>query len=74
MNKIDKIFDRLSSIDVTLAAQHESLKDHIRRTEILEEAFEPVKNHVSMVNGALKFIALCGILATIIEAMHWIIK
>ena len=28
-NKIDKIADHLSSIDSTLAAQHESLKIHI---------------------------------------------
>lgn len=35
--KIDDISDHMGSIDVTLAMQHESLKNHIRRTEALEK-------------------------------------
>lgn len=55
-NKIDKLSDRLGSIDVTLAKQHESLKDHIRRTEILEDAIDPIQKHVLMVNSMTKII------------------
>lgn len=74
MSKMEKILDRLNSIDTTLASQHEILKEHIRRTEILEREIEPIKKHVNYVTGVLKFIALSGIVATIIEALHMVIK
>jgi len=73
-DRIDKIFDKLGSIDVTLAEQHVTLKEHIRRTEILENQIEPIKKHVNMVNGALKLIGLLGVVAAIIESIHLVIK
>lgn len=69
--KIDKIAERINSIDVTLAKQHEQLKEHIRRTNILEQKLEPVEEHVAMINGAFKFI---GILSVIIGVITGIIK
>lgn len=66
-NKIDKLSDRMSSIDVTLAAQHVSLKDHIRRTSLLEGAVIPMQAHVSRVEGAIKFIGFISVLAVIFE-------
>ena len=68
-DKIDKIDDKIGSIDVTLAAQHVSLKDHIRRTQLLEEGFKPIQAHVSRVEGALKFIGALATLAAIAEAI-----
>jgi len=65
--KVDKISDHLGSIDATLSAQHESLKDHIRRTEVLEETILPIKKHVDMVKGAMALITLLGILFGILE-------
>jgi endonuclease III len=56
MGKMDKIFERLNSIDNTLAAQHETLKEHIRRTELLEKTIEPLKEQSSMVVGVFKFL------------------
>jgi archaellum component FlaC len=56
--KLEKISEKLSSIDVTLAVNTEQLKVHIRRTELLEEAVEPVKKHVAMVENSLKLIGL----------------
>lgn len=56
--KIDSISERLNSIDVTLVAQHESLKYHIRRTDLLEKAVEPINKHVNMVAGAMKLLAV----------------
>lgn len=56
--KLDKVVDHIGSIDVTLAAQHVSLKEHIRRTEILEQELAPIKTHVNMISGALKLIGL----------------
>lgn len=67
--KIDGIGDHLGSIDVTLAAQHVSLKEHIRRTAILESELKPIKRHVDMVHGALKFLALFAMILGIAAAI-----
>jgi hypothetical protein len=65
--KLDDISEHLGSIDVTLASQHVSLKDHIRRTTALETALMPVKTHVNRVEGALKLITLIATIAAIVE-------
>jgi len=65
--KVDKITEHIGSIDVTLAAQHESLKQHIERTNKLEEIVVPIKKHVDMVKGALALITLLATIAAIIE-------
>ncbi len=67
MTHLERLYERINSIDKTLSAQHVTLKEHIRRTELLEVQLEPVKRHVAMVNGALKFIGLLGIISGIIE-------
>lgn len=56
--KLDDTNEHLASIDATLAAQHESLKAHMRRTELLESEMKPVKEHVAMIQGVLKLIGL----------------
>ena len=56
--KLDKITDKLSSIDVTLAAQHESLKEHMRRTELLERQLEPLKEKTASHASVLKFMSV----------------
>lgn len=61
--KIDDINDHLGSINVILGQQHESLKFHIKRTNLLEAELKPIRRHIDMVNGALK---LSGLLATIL--------
>jgi len=67
--KIDQIGNRLGSIDVTLAAQHESLKEHMRRTALLEEDVAPIKKHVAMIQGALKLIGLACCIAGAVESI-----
>lgn len=67
-NKLDHVVEKISNIDVTLASQHASLCEHIRRTVILEEKMEPVQKHVAQIQGALKFIGLIAIFGGIIEA------
>jgi len=71
--KIDKIQEKMSNIDVTLAAQHESLKLHIKRTDLLERKMEPVEKHVAMVHGALKLLGFIALLAGIAESVRVII-
>lgn len=55
--KLEKIADRLGSIDVTLAKQEESLSFHIKRTNQLESVVSSVVKHIQMINGIIKFIA-----------------
>lgn len=66
-DKIDKINEKISSIDSTLASQHESLKHHIKRTDLLEKELKPVRKYVDMINGALKLVGILATIAAIIE-------
>lgn len=82
--KVDKILDKIASIDVTLVGQHMQLKEHLRRSqlneeniELLREQFKPVEVHVSQVAGALKFLGiisiLVGVAAGIIKILEFVI-
>ncbi len=68
-NKIDILSAHLSNIDVTLAAQHVSLDDHIRRTELIEADLAPIKSHVSQVQGAIRLI---GFVAIVLGILHYL--
>ena len=57
-SKIDDISDHLASVDVTLKGQHITLKEHMRRTELLEKDLAPIKKHVYMIQGAIAFITI----------------
>lgn len=65
--KIDDTNDHLVSIDITLVEQHLSLKEHIRRTSILEQEIKPIKIHVNRVEGAIKFITFLATAVAIVE-------
>lgn len=67
--KVDTIVDKLNDTNIILAEQHVSLKEHMRRTALLEKAVEPLQKHVSMFNGALKLIGLVAALAAIAEVL-----
>ena len=71
LNKLDKIEERLGSIDKTLVKQEENLAEHMRRTELLETKMEPVEDHVKNVNFLFKIMA--GVVA-IVGAIAGIIK
>lgn len=74
-DKIDKIVDRISSIDVTLARQHVSLEEHIRRTVALEQIVGPVQKDRLMAKGALKVVgALIAGAAIIAEILNYFRK
>lgn len=69
-DKIEKTEGRLGNIDITLAEQAKDIKYHIKRTDLSEERLErlenevkPVKDHVTRVEGIVKFLS---ILATVI--------
>ena len=69
-SKVDKLDNRADKVDVHLAVYNEQLKDHIRRTELLENEVHPIKDHVSKVHGALKLVASIGIITAIIKLLQ----
>ena len=71
--KLDKIDGRLSSIDVTLAKQEVNLQEHMRRTQLNEQAIEkitenlvPINKHVGHVEGAFKVLGMIATAAGVI--------
>ena len=75
--KIDKLDERLDKIDVTLAAQHESLKSHMKRTELLEAQVKPLNIFMDRIKftgvilgilgGTIVGLGEAGILKAILE-------
>ncbi len=74
--KLDRVLERVSSIDATIASQHVSLTEHIRRTEILENQVAPIKDHVAQLRGIAKFLgasaAIIGLAAAVSEIMSYL--
>ncbi len=66
-NKIDDVNHRLGSIDTTLVAQHASIAEHIKRTRILESEFKPMRRKIHMAEGALAFISVIAVIATLVQ-------
>lgn len=69
-DKIDKLGDRLGAIDSTLASQHESLKQHMYRTQLLEEAVKPMIPVITII----KFCAKAAVVLLTSEVLYAIIK
>lgn len=68
--KLDDTNDHLSSISITLTAQHISLKEHIRRTNLLESDMVPIKAHIQRVDGAVRLIKILSYIAGIVEVIR----
>ncbi len=67
--KVDSVVDRLGNIDKTLAAQHVSLKQHMRRSDALEAQVKPMQEHVMAVNGAVKALTWVGSIITLLATL-----
>lgn len=66
-DKVDSIKDTLGEINVTIAAQHESLKAHMARTDALEAIVIPLNRESYMVRGVLKAVGVLALMAAIAE-------
>lgn len=80
-SKLEKIEERLDSIDITLTRNTVSLEHHIKRTDLLQDAshnlsaqLEPIKTHVTKVQGALQVFGAIAALATFILVILQIYK
>lgn len=65
--KLDKVDERLSSIDVTLVKQNAELEHHIYRTDlaekrldILQSQIEPLSTFKNRLDGAFRVIGMVG--------------
>ena len=79
--KLDKLDNRLDSMDIHLARQGKDLSYHIKRTDLLEESvkevkkeLEPIKAHVSRVDGALRFLGVISLLISILGGILKLLK
>lgn len=63
-DKIDKIQEDIGEINKTLVAQHGSLAEHIRRTNLLEKKVDPMYN---VFRGGVALIGLITVAAAIAE-------
>ena len=57
---------KLEKIEVILEAQHESLKEHMHRTSLLEKEILPIKAFQNQLIGIGKFIGVVGILSSLV--------
>lgn len=68
---IDRIDRSVDGINITLAKQEIHLEEHIKRSKLLEDQMEPIKQHVNRVNSLLLLLggifALIGAIKGIIE-------
>lgn len=78
---LESIREDISEIKVTLAKQHVSLDEHIRRTELLEKSqdqlrneIKPIQKHVAQVDGVLKFFGLLATAGSLIYTILEIVK
>jgi hypothetical protein len=76
--KVDQISDDMVEVKITQARHEENLKEHMRRTSLLEdttqnvyEELKPLKIHVGQVEGIAKFIAAS---ATIVSVILGVLK
>jgi predicted nucleic acid-binding Zn-ribbon protein len=71
--KLERIDHRLDKIDQHLAVYNAQLKEHIRRTEIIETELKPVKSHVISVQSFFKWFAGgIGVAVALLELLRLI--
>ena len=68
-DKLDIIIDKINDVEKVQIRQEQNLREHMRRTEILEDQMKPVSRHVTMVKGAIALIALLGTIAGIYRSL-----
>jgi archaellum component FlaC len=69
-DKIDDLSTHLSSIDQTLAGQHESLKHHVRRTDLLEAQVQPIMTHMAELKGVVRLFKFVSVIIAILEGLR----
>jgi hypothetical protein len=72
--KLDKILDKVTDLEVISAKQEVNMREHMRRTALLETQIIPLQKHDNMMIGARKLLiivgAVVGIAATIYRSLN----
>lgn len=63
--KLDEVKDELSTTNIILAKNTESLEYHIKRTDLLETKVSHIDGHVKMMQGATKVVGALLALASL---------
>lgn len=73
--KLDKLDEKFDVMGATLIRQEESLRYHIRRTDLAESRMEVVETKVDQAAGVVKAIsllsALIGLIVVVIKAISY---
>lgn len=69
-DKIEKIDDKLETMDKSLLRNTITLEEHVRRTNLLENEVRPLKKHVVIVESIFKIIGFCATLAGIAKVLY----
>ena len=69
-----RVEERLNGMDKTLVKQEENLKEHMKRSDMLEAQLEPVKRHVSLVESVFKIVGAIGVLVAIAAGIVKIVE
>lgn len=76
--KLDEVKDELSTTNVILAKNTESLEYHIKRTDLLESKVSHIDGHVKMMQGASKVVgallALASLTWVVINIIEFLTK
>lgn len=79
--KLDKISDRMGTIETSQARTEVIMDEHIRRTalneeniDILRKEFKPVKAHVQFINNISKFVAGVAAVLVFLETLGMLRK
>lgn len=67
-SKIDTVTDKVDTINQILAQQHESLKYHIKRTDLLEQQIAPLRRHDINITFMIQLIIYIAAILGAIEA------
>lgn len=71
--KLEKVVDRLNSIDVTLTRNTVSLEEHVKRTTQLENRVQPIEEQYLYMIGVKKFIVVISIVVSIAVGIYELI-
>lgn len=69
-DKLDLIAADISSIKEIQVKHEENLKEHMRRTALLEKEVKPIVKHVAMVKGAGVLLSILAVVAGIYRSLH----
>ena len=75
--KLDKIVCEIGEIRVLDAVQNQQLKEHIRRSDLLEQRVEqvdkqlkPIQDHVTVIRGLFKIAGGVGFILGLLETLR----